>query len=87
MFEKLSDLETKIHLQKEELKKKDTYIQQLTDQNNFLLQQLESYMKEIAILRKSQHTEIATTVDQEVQTDGDVVVTESKAVDSAFAGI
>ncbi|KAM7538328.1 hypothetical protein Aperf_G00000068632 [Anoplocephala perfoliata] len=86
VFEKLSDLETKIHLQKEELKKKDTYIQQLTDQNNFLLQQLESHMKEIAILRKSQHSEIAVTVDQEVQTDADVVVTESKVVDSAFAG-
>ncbi|VDN98713.1 unnamed protein product [Rodentolepis nana] len=86
VFEKLSELETKIHLQKEEMQRKEDKIRHLTDQNNFLLNQLEVNMREIAALRKSQSSEIIETLEKEVQTEWNVVVTESKVVDSAFAG-
>ncbi|KAM3174754.1 hypothetical protein ACTXT7_009906 [Hymenolepis weldensis] len=86
VFEKLSELETKIHLQKEELQKKENKIQHLTDQNNFLLNQLEINMTEIAALRRSQSSEIVRTREQEVQTECNVVVAEPKVVNSAFAG-
>ena len=85
VFEKLSDLETKVHLQKEDLHKKDEYIKQILDQNSFLRQQLETHLKEIAILRKNQLGTVAATDDKHVQTD-DVEITEKKAVESAFAG-
>lgn len=78
VFEKLSELETKIHLQKEEVQKKENKIQHLTDQNNFLLNQLEINMTEIAALRRSQSSEIVRTREQEVQTECNVVATERK---------
>lgn len=85
VFEKLSDLETKIHLQKEDLMKKNEYIQQILDQNSLLRQQLETHLKEIAILRKGQLVTVASTDEKEVQTDA-VEISEKKTSESAFAG-
>ncbi|VDD81291.1 unnamed protein product [Mesocestoides corti] len=85
VFDKLSDLETKIHLQKEDLNKKDAYIQQILGQNALLRQQMEIHMKELAILRKNQSSVTVATMDKEVQTDGKVNEVEDTP-ESAFAG-
>ncbi|VDM20719.1 unnamed protein product [Hydatigera taeniaeformis] len=85
VLDKLSDLETKIHLQKEDIIKKDAYIQQILDQNSLLRQQIEAYLKEIAILRKTQSPTVVSTLEKDVQTV-DVEVAEVKPAESAFAG-
>ncbi|CDS42429.1 g patch domain containing protein 1 [Echinococcus multilocularis] len=85
VFDKLSDLETKIHLQKEDIIKKDAYIQQILDQNSLLRQQVEAQLKEIAILRKTQSSTVVSTIEKDIQTD-DVEIAEVKSAESAFAG-
>lgn len=84
VFDKLSDLETKIHLQKEEISKKDEYINQILENNEVLRKQIEVCIKELNGYRKSQLSVPVATFDKEVQTDGEVKVLETS--DGAFAG-
>ncbi len=86
LFDKLSDLETKIHLQKEELAKKDTYIKQLLGEKELLQKEIDGHLREINGYRKSQLTVPVPTFDQETQTEAEVQIIEPNNSESAFAG-